>query len=345
MSFDYEKVRRSQACPCCGAKDFKHWMEASDQTRRAIKFQLRRCDSCGHVWLGDPPSPEQLGYYYSPEYHQAIGQSGQNDPDRWGKQLRVISKFKTQGSVLDIGCSAGGFLSYLKGGPWKLNGIEASAETAEKARRATGGDILAGDVMDAEFAPESFDVITCSDVMEHLYEPRAVFQRVYEWLKPGGIFYLFVPNIMSWEARVFGTRWWGLDLPRHLHHYSIDSLEALAKCANLPLMRLVTPAGCYIEQSASMVLNDMLHAMGARNANVNLGGPAWFGWRSVRKVIRLTAVAAYAQTASYFKAAPSLQAVFQQAERALPQMTEGLSLTDVTTKDDSLAFEKQEVAQ
>lgn len=345
MSFDYEKVRRSLACPCCGAENFKHWMEASDQISSEVKYQLRRCGSCDHIWLGNPPAPEQLGYYYSPEYHQAIGQSGQNDPDRWGKQLRVISKYKTQGSVLDIGCSAGGFLSYLKGGPWKLHGIEASAETAEKARRATGGDIFAGDVMDAEFAPESFDVITCSDVMEHLYEPRAMFQTVYEWLKPGGIFYVFVPNIMSWEARAFGTRWWGLDLPRHLHHFSFDSLEALAKYADLPLMRLVTPAGCYIEQSASMVLNDLLHGMGAKKRNVNLGGPAWFGWRAVRKVIRLTAVAAYAQTASYCKAAPSLQAVFQKSERPVQQLTEGLNLTGVTATADSLAYEKQEVAQ
>jgi SAM-dependent methyltransferase len=345
MSGDPKKIRWSGGCPCCEEDDFTQWMEVSDRLRSEVKYELLRCAFCSHIWLGNPPNPEQLSYYYSPEYHHAIGQSGANDPDRWGRQLRIISRYKTEGSILDIGCSAGGFLGYLKGGSWKLHGIEASADTAEKARRFTGGDIFAGDVMDAEFAPASFDVITCSDVMEHLYDPRAVFQKVHEWLKPGGIFYVFVPNIKSWEAQAFGSRWWGLDLPRHLHHYSFASLEALSKSVDLPLLRIVTPAGCYIEQSASMVLNDLLHSAGATKANVNLGGPAWIGWRAVRKVIRLTAEAMYARVASYCEAAPSLQAVFQKAQLPVRGPSEGLSSTGMTTTSESSVYAGEEVAQ
>jgi len=108
--------------------------------------------------------------------------------------MGVISKYKIGGSVLDIGCSSGGFLGYLKDGPWKLHGIEASPPTAERARARTGAEVFTGDVLDADFASESFDVITCTDVLEHLYEPLEILRKVSKWLKKDGIFYLFHPD-------------------------------------------------------------------------------------------------------------------------------------------------------
>ena len=83
-------------------------------------------------------------------------------------------------------------------------------------------------------ARESFDVITCFDVLEHLYEPRRVMAKVGEWLKPGGIFYVLVPNVDAAEARVFGSYWHGLELPRHLFHYSPASLKFLAELGGAP---------------------------------------------------------------------------------------------------------------
>jgi 2-polyprenyl-3-methyl-5-hydroxy-6-metoxy-1,4-benzoquinol methylase len=55
-----------------------------------------------------------------------------------------------------------------------------------------------GDVMDARFPPNSFDVITAFDVLEHMYQPREFLGRVLSWLRPGGIFFAELPNINSW---------------------------------------------------------------------------------------------------------------------------------------------------
>lgn len=282
------------------------------------RYDLLRCDACSHTWLGHPPSPDELVFYYGPEYHESIGTTGEKTTWRWRRQLGVISRFRTGGAILDIGCSSGGFLAYLRGGPWQLFGIEASEETADKARLATGGRIISGDVVDADLEPGSFDVITCSDVMEHLYEPRPVFERVSAWLKPGGIFYVFVPNIGSWESRLFGPHWYGLDLPRHLHHYSAPSLRALANASGLNTVTVETPAGCYLEQSASEWLNAKLRRDGASRPRINLSGPAWIGWRVLRKGFRLTAESAYAHLSSACGAAPSLRAVFQKPGAAAP---------------------------
>jgi SAM-dependent methyltransferase len=254
-----------------------------------------------------------MGYYYGPEYHRAVSHAGETSPkSRWGRQLQVIETYHAGGCILDIGCSSGGFLAYLKKGPWKLYGIEASLPTAERARALTGATVFAGDVLKANFPPNSFDVITCSDVLEHLYEPRAVVQNVRSWLKPGGIFYVFVPNITSWEARTFRSYWYGLDLPRHLQHFSAKSLAGLARSVGLRQARLVTPAGCYLEQSTAMLVDDLLRKAGMRTKAMDLNAQPGLAWRIVRKGLRLTVEALYSRVAASCGAAPSLQAVFQK---------------------------------
>lgn len=313
-----QRSNSSAACPCCGQSNFTHWMGVPDRSQSGSGYyDLLRCSSCLHTWLNNQPTPEEMGYYYGPEYHRAVGHAGETSPRRrWGRQLQTIRRYKTAGSILDIGCSSGGFLAFLRGGPWKLYGIEANLPTAERARTITGGDIFAGDVVDATFPHDSFDVITCSDVLEHLYDPQKVFRRVYNWLKPGGIFYVFVPNIMSWEARMFRTYWYGLDLPRHLHHYSVNSLAVLSNSADLRIVRMVTPAGCYLEQSTSILLNDLARRSGVESTSVNLSADAGLVWKVVRKVLRLGVEAPYGKVASYLGAAPSLQAVFQKGQDA-----------------------------
>jgi SAM-dependent methyltransferase len=321
------------SCACCGESvsttlmtvpnRITHWMLAPDATKRqASSYDLLRCSSCSHVWLGNRPAPMEMSYYYGAEYHQAIGTSGEAASKRWARQLQTISKYKHGGDILDIGCSSGGFLASLKGGPWRLYGIEASLPTAERARALTGADVFAGDVADADFPPNSFDVITCSDVLEHLYEPYEVFQKVSSWLKPGGIFYIFVPNILSWEARMFRSYWYALDLPRHLHHFSARSLARLATSVDLHQLRLVTPAGSYLEHSISILLDDLLRRAGVKRTKpLNLTDQASISWRIVRKGLRCSIEALYRILASCCGAGPSIQAVFQKSDE--PSATAG----------------------
>jgi 2-polyprenyl-3-methyl-5-hydroxy-6-metoxy-1,4-benzoquinol methylase len=276
--------------------------------------------------------PEEMGYYYDADYHHIIGSSGEAAAERWARQLQIVSKYKAGGSILDIGCSSGGFLASLKSGPWKLYGIEASQSTAERARKITGAEVFSGDVLDANFSEESFDVITCSDVMEHLYEPDKVFRQVSKWLKPDGIFYVFVPNIQAWESRMFGSYWWPLDLPRHLHHFSRKSLATLAGSANLQPLTMATPIGSYIEHSSSILLDTLLHNIGIKLAKpLNLVGDAGIGWRLIRKGLRISVVAPYSMLASRSESGPSIQAVFQkQNESRRPSEPNGRAGADAS---------------
>jgi len=124
------------------------------------------------------------------------------------------------GAILDLGCANRRVSEHTARTSWKLFGIEMSEEAAREVRSRCGAEVFVGDILDAPFPPNSFDVITCFNVFEHVYEPKEVLVRVAKWLKPGGVFYTLMPNIDSAGARIFRSYWYPLELPRHLSHFS-----------------------------------------------------------------------------------------------------------------------------
>jgi SAM-dependent methyltransferase len=201
-----------------------------------------------------------------------------------------VGRFKQSGTILDLGCSSGGFLSFFRGDAWKLYGIEMSGDCAKRAGERTGARVFVGDILKAPFSPDSFDVITCFDVLEHLYEPRQVLDKICEWLKPSGVFYVQVPNIDSAEAHVFGTYWHGLELPRHLFHYSPASLRNLARSSGLREISLVTQRNPAVGVSLRYVGDDLFRTVGIRRTPVAYRREASLPWRAARKLVRLTAL-------------------------------------------------------
>jgi SAM-dependent methyltransferase len=113
---------------------------------------------------------------------------------------------------------------------WQVAGIEPDAEAAQKARRYSD-EIYTGDVLTAPFAIGSFDVVTMFHVLEHVPDPVAVVRRTLEWLAPSGLLIIEVPNAGGLGASVFGRAWSGLDLPRHLSHFTPDTLANVVERA------------------------------------------------------------------------------------------------------------------
>lgn len=304
---------RDEACPVC-SQHGTQWLTAPDRLHgRRDQYTLMRCQSCSLVWLARPPKPAEMHLHYTDAYDRLIAAAG-NDPARWGFRVDAIARYKKAGTLLDLGCSSGSFLETMRGDAWKLFGIEMSAASARLAETRTGAQVFVGQILDAQFPRESFDVITCFDVLEHVYEVREVMSRVAAWLKPGGIFYVLVPNIDSAEARVFGSYWHGLELPRHLSHFSPESLKFLAKLVGLDELTLETHRNPAVETSLRYVWDDVFGVVGIRRKPVvELGEPS-FPWRATRKVVRMTVLRALLAMAPLVGGGESIHAVFQKRE-------------------------------
>ncbi len=303
-------------CPLCGSTDAAPRCGAPDRFHgRKQPFRLARCRACSGVWLPDPPRPEEMFLHYDEEYHRAITQAGESDLfERWRRPRELISRHCRSGSLLDIGCSSGAFLSTLRGGDWKLHGIEMEPETAAKARLRTGAQVFVGDVMGAPFAEGAFDVITCFDLLEHVYDPRLFLARVHRWLKPGGILCAVMPNIESWEARLFGSYWYGLELPRHLFHFSPRSLRRLLTSLEFTERHLETNTS-YAERSAGYVTAALLGGAGFQPPPPSAPRTPGIAWRGVRKLLRLTLVRPFSAVASLAGAGASMEIVFSKNAR------------------------------
>lgn len=298
-------------CPVCGQTGAQPWLRAPDRFHgRQQNYTLARCPACSIVWLNNPPRPDEMHLHYTDAYDRLISAAGEFSPERWRDRNQALALHKQTGTLLDLGCSSGSFLDSLDSKSWDRYGIEMSAESAKKARAKSGASVLVGDVLDAEFPPESFDVITCFDVFEHLYEPRRVMVRVADWLKPGGIFYVLVPNVDSAEARVFGSYWHGLELPRHLFHYSPASLRFLAESAGLREVSLETRRNPAVGTSLRYFWDDVFRAAGVRRTPVAYQAEASLPWRAARKVVRLTALRGLLALAPLVGGGESIHAVF-----------------------------------
>ena len=103
-------------------------------------------------------------------------------------------------SVLEIGCSKGGFRKNLRPEA-EIWGVEPNPSSAAEAAER-GYRILVGtyDLVADEVPAGYFDVVVCNDVIEHMVDPDSFLREVRVKLKPGGLIVGSVPNV-----RYFGN--------------------------------------------------------------------------------------------------------------------------------------------
>jgi SAM-dependent methyltransferase len=124
--------------------------------------------------------------------------------------------------------------------------------------------IFVGPAEEAEWPAGSFHLVTLSHVLEHLPNPRQTLADIHRWLRPGGRVRIWVPNVESAESRVFGDLWFGLDVPRHLIHYSRTTVRRLLEGAGFDVERMVPE---YQGSSLSGSLSHLGRALTRRHRN------------------------------------------------------------------------------
>jgi 2-polyprenyl-3-methyl-5-hydroxy-6-metoxy-1,4-benzoquinol methylase len=130
------------------------------------------------------------------------------------------------GAVLDIGCGQGLLLKGFADRGWRALGIEVSSSAAFHASEVLGLDVLVGERATEELENDSYDIISLWHVLEHAGEPKTLLNEARRVLKNDGKLLLSVPNFGSFEARAGRQNWFHLDVPRHVTHFTEESLQA-----------------------------------------------------------------------------------------------------------------------
>ncbi len=237
----------SVACPICHTPDSAFYSRGRDRLFGLASgtFSLFRCHTCDCVYVHPLPEESTLAGFYPSEYWWSSGTGSLSRTARLFHRLEkayrefVVAdhvrfldfcarKCRTGGrKLLDIGCGSGSFLQSAQSHGYLPHGMDASARAVEIATKQFGYPARQGRIGENIWEGNRFDFVTMFHVLEHLADPRLGLRYAGELLQPGGILVLQVPNIASVQARLFGSRWYGIDVPRHLINFSPRALGIL----------------------------------------------------------------------------------------------------------------------
>jgi SAM-dependent methyltransferase len=158
------------------------------------------------------------------------------------RRIRALIGPKPNERMLEVGCGGGHVLQRFP--ECDLVGVDVSGSMLEKARTRLAGlrvELHKGELRDLDLAPESFDAIVCTEVLEHVVDPGAVLAGIAGLLKPTGRAVVTFPNdsLIIGAKRVltksrasrlplFRRTDWGGDR-YHLHAWTLDEMRSLLR--------------------------------------------------------------------------------------------------------------------
>lgn len=230
-----------------GFEQFSHKLSQQDNTpidydgRESWVFLI---SAQSLITLDLPEDPFQLPHQLPTEQVAIIPQAYSHPFYNYYSETRSdILPFVPQNiqSLLDIGCSRGGFAATVKKTfSCRVAGIEINRHEAETAKEILDA-VWIGDVLSMDMT-ERFDCISCLDVLEHIPDPKVLLLKIKQWLNQDGSILLNVPNVGFWAIAedLLAGRWdyvpTGILCNTHLRFYTQYSLQELLKsCGLVPI--------------------------------------------------------------------------------------------------------------
>lgn len=217
------------------------------------EFWVVRCAGCGLVRTSPRPSGAALAAYYPADYgpHRDGCDDAGSAGTEGGSPLRERLKrwFGTRriwwtpdlppgARVLELGSGAGHFVRHALARGWEVHAVEPAGEPAARLARDPRVHVHRESAEAIDVAPGTFDAVFAWMVVEHLENPVTVLVKIAAALRPGGYVVFSVPNAGSWEFAVFRSRWYALDVPRHLWHFTPRTLARLLGRAGFTIERI-----------------------------------------------------------------------------------------------------------
>lgn len=235
-------------CPLCGSTDIAGKFSVKDYTVSQNNFAVWFCNKCTAGFTQDIPSQNEIGVYYQSENYISHSDTKKGIVNRLYHIVRnrtltvkkkLLIKFtgKLTGSVLDIGCGTGAFLNTMKISGWQIAGLEPDETARKKAQELYS---IASQPSENLFAlnAASFDAITMWHVLEHVHGLHDYLKQIAALLKPDGKLFIAVPNYTSADAAHYKQYWAAYDVPRHLYHFSPESMRDLLLKYNLQVQAI-----------------------------------------------------------------------------------------------------------
>jgi 2-polyprenyl-3-methyl-5-hydroxy-6-metoxy-1,4-benzoquinol methylase len=219
----------SSICIFCGElSSGRIWIT---RTETGNKMNYHHCCRCRTAYPSPLPSENELAKAYSNNYY-GVHEKKFGGPIELFRRVcayslarDLIQYISSDSRLLDIGCGAGDFLNELrKLTPAELHGMEPPGPAAQRAKKTIGIHLHITRLSESSLPDNYFELVSLRHVFEHFSDPSVALNKIDSLLKPGGHIYISIPNIESWQARLFKGKWFHLDPPRHLNLPPLETI-------------------------------------------------------------------------------------------------------------------------
>jgi len=259
------------ACAHCGSREQTPLFYRRDEENLVTRerpdaepgvpiYRIVRCEQCGLVFVSPRPTEEEIARLYDDAYFTSGSYPGnihgggtaghvgalatprlrRRAREEHQKTLRQIEAlWQGQGKrdsaprLLDVGCGAGYLLDAGRALGWEVQGVELSPFAADQAREEQGLPVFQGELAEASFPSESFDLIVMRELLEHVADPLALLLEARRIVRGDGLLFVQVPNdLEGMRMRLFRQVWW-LIPPLHLYYFQRETLQSLLPVAGV----------------------------------------------------------------------------------------------------------------
>lgn len=212
--------KNSRACPACHNS-------ARTELGEKNSFRMLVCKECSSIYSSYLPTGGD-----SEDYDEYYTETNLHTPDFVKKSVNEIidsfAPFRTQGRMLDIGFGSANLMLAAREKNWNVQGMEVSKPAIEHARKM-GFEVFHGELSDAQYEENYFDVVTASEIIEHCPQPEIMLGEVFRVLRPGGLFWATTPSAKSLSYQMIGLNWTVICPPEHLQLFSKKGMAMMFK--------------------------------------------------------------------------------------------------------------------
>ena len=219
-------------CPICAAEEASPF-----GTKHG--YSMQRCAQCDSLYVDPMPGGAELDAFY-----QAYHKTGQYRAKLKSKTRRArnrIRRIRWRGRgrrFIDVGCNVGFAVEAARQLGFDALGVDVDQAAISEARELfPDARFRAADVTDLAAQGERFDVVYCSEVIEHLAEPRPFVVALNRILAPNGRAFITTPNIAHRSLPIELIESDEIRPPEHLLYFNPRSLEILLAEAGFTSIR------------------------------------------------------------------------------------------------------------
>ena len=204
-------------------------------TSENLTFTLVKCYKCNLVYLNPRPTKNEIVEYYDDSYYPYLHKYDtfydklytlvNKIALRW-KKYHINKHSKNNEFILDVGSGNNNFIHFMK-----KNGEWLQSLSYDEYNKSTNTISNIDNIKS-----NTCDVITFWHSLEHIHDINIILTKCKRILKKDGYIFIACPNINAIEKKYFNKSWIAYDFPRHLYHFSPNTISKLLDKNNIKLI-------------------------------------------------------------------------------------------------------------